>query len=38
VKATLEHGMDDPGHRGKHIVLDDDRERQILDWVRQNDE
>jgi hypothetical protein len=30
--------MDDPGHRGKHTALDDHRERQILDWVRQNAE
>jgi hypothetical protein len=38
VKAALAHGFDDPGRRGKHNALDDDRERQILDWVRQNAE
>jgi hypothetical protein len=30
--------VDEPGHRWKQIALDDDRERQILDWVRQNGE
>jgi hypothetical protein len=30
--------MDPPGQRGKHIVLDDDREGQIIDWIRQNAE
>jgi hypothetical protein len=36
VKAALAHGLDDPGRRGKHTALDDDPDRQILDWVRQN--
>jgi hypothetical protein len=38
VKAALAHWLYDPGHRGNHNALDDDRERQILDWVRQNAE
>jgi hypothetical protein len=38
VKAALEHGMDLPGQRGKHIALNDDRERQISDWIGQNAE
>jgi hypothetical protein len=28
--------MDPPGQRGKHVALDDDRERQIIDWIQQN--
>jgi hypothetical protein len=38
VKSALAHRLDEPGHRGKHIALGDDRERNILDWVRQNAE
>jgi hypothetical protein len=38
VKWALVHGMDKLGQHGKHTALDDDRERQILDWVPQNAE
>jgi hypothetical protein len=30
--------MDPPEHRGKHPALDQDREQQILDWIKQNAE
>jgi hypothetical protein len=36
--VALVHRIDEPEHRGKHNVLDDDRGQQILDWVRQNAE
>jgi hypothetical protein len=38
VKVALEHEMDQPRQRGKHTTLDDDRERQIIDWIWQNAE
>jgi hypothetical protein len=38
VQAALAHGMDEPGQRAKPIALDQDREQQILDWIRQNAE
>jgi transposase len=38
VKAAFAHGLDDRGRRGKHNSLAHDRERQILDWVRQKAE
>jgi hypothetical protein len=28
-KPAIAHGLDEPGHRGKHPALDDDRERHI---------
>jgi hypothetical protein len=31
VQAALAHGLDQPGQRGKHIALDQEREQQILD-------
>jgi hypothetical protein len=36
VQAALAHGLDEPGQRGKHIALDQDREQQIFDWMEQN--
>jgi hypothetical protein len=33
VQATLVHGLDEQGERGKHIALNQDREQQILDWM-----
>jgi hypothetical protein len=33
VQAALAHWLADPGQRGKHIALDQDREQQILDWI-----
>jgi hypothetical protein len=38
VQAALAHGLDEPGQRGEHAALDQDREQQILDWIRQNAE
>jgi hypothetical protein len=38
VQAALTHSLDEPGQRGKHAALDQDREQQILDWIRQNAE
>jgi hypothetical protein len=38
VKSALAHGLEPPGHRGKHNALDPDREQQILDWIKQNAE
>jgi hypothetical protein len=38
VQAAFAHGLDELGQRGKHIALDQDREQQILDWIRQNAE
>jgi hypothetical protein len=38
VKAALEHGMNPPRQRGKQTALDEHRERQIIDWNRQNAE
>jgi hypothetical protein len=32
-QAARAHGMDEPGQRGKHIAIDQDREQQILDWI-----
>jgi hypothetical protein len=38
VNSALAHGLDEPGHRGKHAAIDGDRERKTPDWVRQNAE
>jgi hypothetical protein len=38
VKSALEHGVDPPGHRGKHTDLEHDREQQIIGWIKQNAE
>jgi hypothetical protein len=38
VKSALGHGMNSPGHRGKHTALEQDHEQQILDWIKQNAE
>jgi hypothetical protein len=38
VQMALVHELDNPGQRGKHITLDQDREQQILDCLRQNAE
>jgi hypothetical protein len=38
VKSALEHGLDPHGHRGTHTALEQDREQQILDWIKQNTE
>jgi transposase len=38
VKSTLEHGLNPPGHQGKHTALEQDREQQILDWIKQHAE
>jgi hypothetical protein len=38
VKSALEHGLDPQGHRGKQTALEQDREQQILDWIKQNAE
>jgi hypothetical protein len=37
-QAALAHELDDPGQRGKHAARDEDREQQILDWIRPNAE
>jgi hypothetical protein len=36
VQAVLARGLNEPGQRGKHLALDQDREQQILDWIQQN--
>jgi hypothetical protein len=33
IQATLIHQLDEPGERGKHIALDQDRESQIRDVI-----
>jgi hypothetical protein len=33
-----EHWIDPPGQRGKPSSLNDDRERKIIDWIRQKAE
>jgi hypothetical protein len=38
VRAALPHGLDEPGQRGKHVALDQDREQQMFDWIQQNPE
>jgi transposase len=38
VISALEHGLDPPGQRGKHAALEQDREQQILDRIKQNAE
>jgi hypothetical protein len=38
VKSALEHGLDPPGHGGKHPALEGDREQQILDRIKQSAE
>jgi hypothetical protein len=38
MKSALEHGLDPSGHRGKHTGLEQNRERQILDRIKQNAE
>jgi hypothetical protein len=38
VKSGLEHGLDTSGHRGEQTALEQDREQQILDWIKQNAE
>jgi hypothetical protein len=38
VQAAVAHGLDEPGQRGKHIAIDQNREQQILDWIEQNAE
>jgi hypothetical protein len=38
VKSALEHELDPLGHRGKHTALEQDREQQILEWIKQNAE
>jgi hypothetical protein len=38
VKLALEYRPDPPRHRWKHRALEQDREQQILDWIRQNAE
>jgi hypothetical protein len=34
VHAAFAHELDDRGQRGKRSALDQDREQQILDWIR----
>jgi hypothetical protein len=38
VKSALERGLDPRGHRWEHTALEQDREQQILDWIKQNRE
>jgi hypothetical protein len=38
VQAALAYRLDDPGQRGKHVALDQDRAQQIFDWIQQNAE
>jgi hypothetical protein len=38
VQAALALGLDEPGQRGKHIAIDQDREQQIVDQIEQNTE
>jgi hypothetical protein len=38
MQAALAHELDEPGQRGKHAAVDQSREQQILDWIRQNAE
>jgi hypothetical protein len=33
VQAARAHLMDEPGQRGKHMTIDQDREHEILDWI-----
>jgi hypothetical protein len=37
-KSALEYELDSPGHQGKQTALKQDREQQILDWIKQKDE
>jgi hypothetical protein len=36
VQAALTYRLDDPGQQGQPIVLDQDHEQQIFDWIQQN--
>jgi hypothetical protein len=38
VKSPLEHRLDTPGHRGKQTAVEQDREQQKLDWIKENAE
>jgi hypothetical protein len=38
VQAAVTHGLYEPGQRGKHIAIDQDRKQQILDWIQQKAE
>jgi hypothetical protein len=38
VQSALARGLEPPGERGKHLALDADHERQILDWIQQKAE
>jgi hypothetical protein len=38
VTSAREEGLDPPGDRGKHSGLEQDREQQILNWIKQNAE
>jgi hypothetical protein len=38
VQAALAHWLDEPGQRGKHAAVDQDRQQQIFDWIQQNAE
>jgi hypothetical protein len=38
MQAAWAQGLKEPGQRGKHAALDQDREQQILNWIRQNAE
>jgi hypothetical protein len=36
VKKALEHGLEPPETRGRHLATSDDAERGILSWARTN--
>jgi hypothetical protein len=38
LKSALEHGLDPLGHQGKHTAAEQDRDSQILDWIKRNAE
>jgi hypothetical protein len=38
VKSALEHRLDPPRHRAKQTTPEQDREQQILDWIKHNAE
>jgi hypothetical protein len=38
VKSTRVHELNPSGHQGKQTAFEQDREQQILDWIKQNAE
>jgi hypothetical protein len=36
MQSALAHGLELPGERRKHTALEQDREQQILDWIKSN--